>query len=269
MTRLRIDPVKPDTARVVPLTVTGSERISPHVQRVTLGGAGEIAPLGFDQWFRALVRRPGQTELHLLKDVGLVSYVRYVTLPESVRPLLRNYTVRELRGDELDVDVVVHGEVSPTEASFASWAVHAEPGDPAAVLDEGRMWNPPADTDSVLVVSDESGLPAVAGICRDLPRDARGTVILELPSAEDAQDLGAPDGVTVQLVVRTDAHARPGVAALAALGSATLPDGVPYVFAIGEQALATGARRDVVARGVPKEHVSFCGYWKFGARASR
>ena len=82
----------------------------PHAERRTLSGAkdrgdinaaAEMEDLGFDQWFRALVKRPGQEELRLLDDVGLRSYVRYVTLPESVRPLLRNYTVRERRGDEL------------------------------------------------------------------------------------------------------------------------------------------------------------------------
>lgn len=268
MSRLRIDPIKPTHARMLTLSVRSSERLSRHLQRLRLTAAAEMEDLGFDQWFRALVKRPGQEELRLLDDVGLRSYVRYVTLPESVRPLLRNYTVRERRGDELVVDVVVHGEVSPDLASFSSWAVHAQPGDPIAVLDEGRMWNQPAATESVFIVGEEAGLPAIAGICRDLPREASGAVVLELPSLEDAQDLDAPPGVELHVIARADAHARPGVEALALAERLPLPVN-PYVFAVGEQALVAGVRRSAVERGVPKEHVTFCGYWKVGSRAYR
>jgi NADPH-dependent ferric siderophore reductase len=36
-------------------------------------------------------------------------------------------------------------------------------------------------------------------------------------------------------------------------------------FAVGEQAVATGARRHLVnERGVPKKNVTFCGYWRRG-----
>ena len=46
--------------------------------------------------------------------------------------------------------------------------------------------------------------------------------------------------------------------------SSGLP-GTPYAFAVGESKIATGARRYLVGeRGVPKGNVTFCGYWKAG-----
>ena len=39
-----------------------------------------------------------------------------------------------------------------------------------------------------------------------------------------------------------------------------------HAYAAGEQSLASGARKHLVGeRGVDKNDVSFCGYWKIGA----
>lgn len=42
-----------------------------------------------------------------------------------------------------------------------------------------------------------------------------------------------------------------------------------HAHAIGESALATGARRHLIQeRGVPKRHVDFVGYWRQGRAAT-
>ncbi|MCW4464996.1 siderophore-interacting protein [Glutamicibacter sp. MNS18] len=73
----------------------------------------------------------------------------------------------------------------------------------------------------------------------------------------------APDGVQVHWMVREPGQ-QPGAEALAALSRLQLP-GSLYAFAVGESALATGARRHLVGeRGLPKANVTFSGYWKRG-----
>jgi NADPH-dependent ferric siderophore reductase len=120
----------------------------------------------------------------------------------------------------------------------------------------------------VLLVADETGLPAVAGICASLPSTAGGLAIVEVPTAEDALDFDRPPGVEVRWVVRDDPHAKPGEAALEALQASTLPDGGYHAYLVGEQALPTGGRRHLVSeRGADKNLVSFCGYWRTGKAA--
>ncbi|MDO9395977.1 MAG: SIP domain-containing protein, partial [Herbiconiux sp.] len=83
----------------------------------------------------------------------------------------------------------------------------------------------------------------------------------------DRQELGEPDGMTVHWVERATTDA-PGAAVLPALAAATVDPRSVYAFAVGESAVATGARRNLVGeRGVPKQNVTFCGYWKRGAAA--
>lgn len=56
-----------------------------------------------------------------------------------------------------------------------------------------------------------------------------------------------------------------GAWVLPALEDLEFPVGQPYVFAAGESALVTGARRHLVkARAVPKRNITFVGYWKEG-----
>lgn len=249
--------------------VVKREQVTPHMVRVTFGGGDleHFAFQGFDQWFRLAVPTHGSGDRfdNLPEKFGIGGYLKYRTLPASTRPVIRNYTVRAYRSDpaELDVDFVVHG----TDGIAAPWAAAAEPGSEIAFIDQGCGWKQPAGTDRVLIVTDETGLPAVAGILRDLPRDTVGDAIIELFDLADLQDVSAPDGITVHWVVR-DAGALPGSAALPALEALPFPSPTTYGFAVGESAVATGARRILVTdRGLPKAQVTFCGYWKIGKAA--
>lgn len=247
--------------------VERTRRISPHVVRVTLGGEDlrRFERRGFDQWFRLAVPVDDHARLdNLPSRLDTRGYLKYLTLPRSTRPVIRSYTVRDHRPDipELDVDFVVHGD----EGVAGPWAQRTFPGDEVALIDQGCGWAPvPADW--TLLVGDETGLPAVLGILRDLPRDAVGHALVEIPDADDAQPVDAPDGMAVHWVVRAPGD-RPGARALDHVRELAWPPGVPYAFAVGESGLATGVRRHLVGeRGVPKANVTFCGYWKLGRSA--
>jgi NADPH-dependent ferric siderophore reductase len=240
------------------------ELITPHMVRVTLGGSDleRFEHRGFDQWMRLAVPTSDHDRFDNLPDTyGMAGFLRFKALPKDTRPVIRNYTVRQYRADpvELDIDFVVHG----TEGIAAPWAASVEPGAEVAFIDQGCGWQPVA-SDWKLLVADESGLPAVAGVLRDLPRDTVGHAIVELFDSRDRQPLEPPPGVTVHWVERAPG-AEPGSAALPALRGLGFPRGEVYAFAVGESALATGARRHLVGeRGVPKANVTFCGYWKRG-----
>ena len=187
--------------------VLRSARISPNFVRVTLGG-GDLHKFefkGFDQWFRLGIPVPDGISLDKLPDrVDKRGYLKYMLLPKNTRPVIRNYTVRDFRtdgpeGPELDIDFVVHG----TEGVAGPWAVAVTPGSQVAFIDQGCGWKV-VEADSYLLVSDETGLPAVAGALRDLPREAVGHAVIEVADLADAQETGAPAGVDVHWVVRPD-----------------------------------------------------------------
>ncbi|WP_344103980.1 siderophore-interacting protein [Myceligenerans crystallogenes] len=259
---------------VVMAEVVATKQITPHMMRVTLGGDGirRLTVQGYDQWFRLFMTREGQDNLKLPTASSGWWYAQYLATPKSRRPWVRNYTIRAAREDlaEIDVDFVVHGsDDDGTSGPGAGFATSCQVGERVGILDQGLGYNPRHEHDWTLLVADESGLPAVAGICESLPQGTYGAAIVEVPAAADKQEFRVPPGMDLRWVVRDETaageHAIPGEAALAALRETELPAGSGYAFSIGESSLATGARRHLVNdRGVPKAHTDFVGYWKHG-----
>lgn len=268
--------VKPESSELLHLTVLRTERLAPHWIRVTLGG-GEVAkfrPMGFDQWFRLFLPIGGDAGLDRVpaKANKMFGYLKFLRIPDGERPVMRNYTVRAYRpatgdtGAEIDVDFVLHGSAADGTAGPASrWAETCAPGENVLIIDEGLTFNPQRGTDRVVLIGDETALPAIASICASLPEGATGTAIIEVPSDEDALDFPHPAGVDVVWLTRPHEFP-PGSRALSQLHDLALPEAPFHAYAAGEQSLASGVRKHLVGeRGVDKNAVSFCGYWKLGA----
>lgn len=243
--------------------VLRAEQISPHLVRITLGG-DELQDwrwLGFDQWFRLALPVSDETRFERLsKRFDMRGYLKYLTLPKATRPMIRNYTVRNYRPKtgEMDVDFLVHG----SGGTAGPWAASLPVGAPVALIDQGCGYRPVDGARNVVLAGDESAMPAVLGILRDLPADTKGTAIIEIPHDEDRQPVVSSCAVSVQWIVRKP-ESRPGSEALAALRDLTLPDDPVSAFLAGEQQLATGGRRHLVNDcGVPKSSIDFTGYWR-------
>jgi NADPH-dependent ferric siderophore reductase len=260
---------RPDDAELLSGAVLDSRRVGPHLVRVTLGG-GELGGLvrrGYDHWFRLFIPVAEDSLEHAPRRLTTTSYLKMLTVARSKRPVIRNYTVRDHRGSggstQVDVDVVVHGD-SAAAGPGMRWALGCVPGDRVGLLDQGVGFVLPDDADEVHLVCDESGLPGAAGILASLWADRPdivGRAVIEIPHADDRQELVGPPAVEVQWLVRGE-YDRPGSAALADVHSRPVPSGSAYAWSAGEQALATGARRHWVEGGLARDRVSFCGYWR-------
>ena len=270
-TNMRSTRVKPKTDELLTLEVLARKQISAGFARVTLG-RGDIekfVPLGYDQWFRLFLPVPGGSLDRVPAKLDLVSYLKFLTVAKATRPVLRNYSVRSYRADgetgpELDVDVVLHGSPEDGTAGPAStWARTCRSGDHVGLLDEGLGFQLPDDVRRLRLVADETGLPAIANILASLPDDISGEALVELADEDDRQKLTMPPGFAVTWLVRGPGET-PGRLALAEGAALPTPDSPWFGWVAGEQALATGLRRQWVSAGLPKDRVMFCGYWRAG-----
>ncbi|TQL02174.1 siderophore-interacting protein [Cellulomonas sp. SLBN-39] len=275
MARQQLARVKPETSRSLTLEVLRTTRVSPAFARVTLGGGDveHFRPLGFDQWFRLFLPVSADSLDHVPDRLDTFTYLRHLMTSSTSRPVIRSYTVRAYRpdgpsGPEIDVDLVLHGSAEDgTAGPAATWASTCRAGDHVAIIDEGILFVPPAGTTHVTLVADETALPAVAGVLASLDADAVGTAVVEVPHADDRQDLDAPVGVDVRWLVRGDDPRPPGSLALDHVrASTTAPGPTWYGWAAGESTLATGARRHWVSTGASRDQITFCGYWKHRTR---
>ncbi|MFJ5213902.1 siderophore-interacting protein [Streptomyces sp. NPDC088354] len=263
----KIPRLPPKNPRLFRAEVVRAERVSPSIQRVTVTGAdlAEFPWRGYDHWFRLFMTLPHQSVLRMPEFTGARWWYPYLAIPEIERPHCANYTVAGFRPEaaEMDIDFVVHrGPTGEVEGRAAVWACAARPGGELALLDQGITFDCPPDASEVIVVADESGLPAITGILRSLPRDTVGRLIQEIPTEGDRRDLDAPAAMDITWVVRGNPHSVPGHAALDELRRLTTVDTSAYAFVVGESGLSTKGRRHLHRAGLPKDRITFTGFWK-------
>ncbi|WP_246843355.1 siderophore-interacting protein [Allokutzneria sp. NRRL B-24872] len=244
--------------------------LTPGMRRITLGGAqlraftsanGFPQPafdsLGFDDDIRLVFRAPGHAE-----PVLPVQRERGVDLPRNPRPLSKAYTVRRWSAEagELDVDFVKHGIGVGT-----TWAYRVQPGERVHFYGPSSSRSLPGDADWLLVVGDDTALPAIARLLDELPEDARARVFVEVAEDSHRLELRELPHVEVTWLVRGDAEAGTSSLLLDAVKNGGWWEGQPFAWLAGEHTSVRDLRRHLVeGRGVPKEDIDFAGYWRRG-----
>ena len=138
-------------------------------------------------------------------------FTTWLERPAAERGHMRTYTIRDVRGSgtatTFVVDMVLHLD-GDLVGPGSLWASRASVGDRIALLAPRRGYpyggieftpGPGAD---LLLVGDETAVPAVCTVLEQLPDDARGTAFLEVPVAADVQDVRRPAGVEVVWLAR-------------------------------------------------------------------
>ncbi|KOV91144.1 siderophore-interacting protein [Streptomyces sp. NRRL B-3648] len=245
-------PRKPHTARVL-----RTERLTPHMQRVVLGGeglAGFAADTCTDHYVKLLFGADGVT----YPEPFDLERIR-AEFPREQWPVTRTYTVRawDPGRRELTLDFVVHGD----EGLAGPWALRAQPGDTVRFMGPGGAYAPDPEADWHLLAGDESALPAIARALETLPAGARAHAFVEVSGPEEEQRID-----TEVPVVWLHRGSRPvGEALVEAVRALEFPEGRVHAFVHGEAGFVKELRRLLrVEREFPREDLSISGYWRLG-----
>lgn len=239
--------------------VVRTERLTPHMVRVVLGGAGLakfVAGEYSDHYVKLVFPLPGVA----YPEPFDMAQIR-ADFPRDQWPRTRTYTVRSWNPEtgELAVDFVVHGD----EGLAGPWAATVEPGAEALLLGPGGGYAPRADADWHLLAGDESALPAIAASLARIPAGTPVHAFIEVADGAERQELDAPAGAEITWLHRDGAPVgRELVAAVAAL---EFPPGQVQAFVHGEAGFVKELRRLLrVEREIPREDLSISGYWRRG-----
>jgi NADPH-dependent ferric siderophore reductase len=241
----------------VRLRVARTERLTPHMIRVVLGGEGlaEFTANEFtDQYVKLQFPLPG-VDYPEPFDPEIIRR----ELPREQWPKVRSYTVRAYDPDaaELTIDFVYHGDVG-----FAGpWAAAASPGDPLTLLGPGGAYRPSLDADWHLLVGDESALPAIAASLEAIPAGMPARAIIQVADESEEQKLESPADVQITWLHRENGRADVGEA----VRSLNFRSGAVHAFVHGEAGFVMPLRRFLLTeRSVPAELLSLSGYWRLG-----
>ena len=304
------------TSAVLPMLlaeveVVSVERLSPTFVRVELGGR-DLADYGvdgarWDQRIKLIFPDPATGAITSTEGADETWLATWLERPASERGHMRTYTIRDVRGagerTTFVVDLVLHLE-GDLVGPGSTWAARAVPGDRIVVLAPRRGYPyggiefTPAPGADLLLVGDETAVPAICTVLEQLPDDARGAAFLEVPFAADVQGVRRPAGVEVVWLAREGDPLGAGLhdAVVAHLGIAGTeaevasdevdPDlwetpyysssgeeipgdvsaaGGTYAWIAGESKVVTGLRRHLVNElGFDRRQVAFMGYWRRG-----
>lgn len=174
---------------------------------------------------------------------------------------IRAYTIRsiDLARGQMNIDFVVHeGDNVPG----ATWALNARPGDRAGLIGPGGGGVPTAR--KLILVGDETALPAIARIAAAMPANAELRVILEVADRLEEQPLTSDAAMNITWLHRDGAPAGT-TGALERIVRNIVPtcDPETYVWVACEQTEARAIRSFMKGERA-KEQASFsvAGYWQ-------
>ena len=181
---------------------------------------------------------------------------------EAPRPPSRTYTPRryDSKRRELEVEFVHHGN-----GIAATWAETAKAGDPMFVAGPGGGYDVPEDATHLVLVADDTSLPAVGTVLDALPAACEATVFGEIYGAEEERELSSTAAVSPIWLHRDSTKARPGSLLEAAIKEMKLPSENCHFWIACEAATMRRIRDHLVdERGIDLERIHTRGYWKLG-----
>lgn len=292
------------TSRFFRAEVTAITDLTPSFRRFTFGGPdlADYGDPGFDQRIKIVFPTP-RTPIDAM-PTGEDWWTQWREMDEGARPPFRTYTTRAVRAaaHEVDVDMVSHDVLGPASA----WIADAQLGDEVLIfapttahtgISYGIDFVPPAETDDILLAGDETAAPAIAAILEQLPPQARGVVVLEVPHSGDAAYLPVHPGFEYRVAARDHGDRHDHLVAAVeetatrlvpagrgaeveeididqdilwevprtAKGGAALKSAPLYAWLAGEASAIKTLRRHLVTdHGIDRRAIAFMGYWRLG-----
>lgn len=246
------DPRAPRRARHQPrrrtLTIRQVDKIAAHMIRVTLTGDLEgFVSLGFDDHIKLFF--PDGT----------------VDAAGTPGTLSRDFTPRrhDAAANILEIDFALHDAGPATR-----WAAKAQPGDTLNIGGPRGSFIIPTEFDWLLLVGDETALPAISRRLAELPAGTRALVIGEIDSPADEIAFATKADATVVWAHRNGAAAGDSDALARKLAASKFPSGDYYAWVACESLTAKALRAQLIAdRGANPKWMRAAGYWRRGAVA--
>ena len=232
------------------------ERLTPHMQRVTLGGPelrGFHSAAPDDHVKLFFPNRAGALVLPMLGPNGLEFPAGHEPSP------MRDYTPRrhDAAHGELVIDFVLHGD-----GPASDWAAQAAPGQRLGAGGPRGSFVVAGDFDRYVLVGDETTLPAIGRWLEEMPAGTHATALIEIPEAADRQPLHSRADVEIRWLERNGEPATDSRLLEHALSALPVIEGDSYYWIAAESRRARAMRQGLDQRGVPKDWIKATGYWK-------
>lgn len=234
------------------VTVEQVEQVTSRLRRVTLGG-DELANFG--------PPRPGAHMKVLFLPDG-EPWPPAEGIENAQRPPSRTYTPRRYHPDSnrLEIEFVLHGH-----GLASSWAEQAKVGDRILIAGPGGGYDIPEDATRLILLADETSMPAAGTILEAMPAGCSATVYCEVIDGDDERTLSASVESNPTWLHRATTKAAPGsLLEAAVIGMTDIPSNAYWWIACESGTMRRIRQHLLQERNIPLEQLHTRGYWKSG-----
>lgn len=244
----------PKRRRAPPRVVTVAEvaRLTPGVVRIVLKGE-ELAGFG--------PPRPG-SHIKLFFPPDGFAWPPSPPDPDAPRPPSRTYTPLRFDRDKnsLEVEFVLHGD-----GLASNWAQTAKPGDTLTLAGPGGGYELPEDARQLILLADDTAIPAASTILQSLPETIETRVLIETTGTAEIRSMPSSPLTKVDWLPPDSTQFLPGERLQRAL--AELADVYRDAhFWIACEAMAMRRLRQMLIKehGIAVDKLHTRGYWRAG-----
>ena len=181
---------------------------------------------------------------------------------ETPRPPSRTYTPRRFDAarNRLEIEFVRHGA-----GLASSWAETARVGDRVLIGGPGGGYAVPEDLRHIVIIADESAMPAAGMVLEARPAGSEVQAICENADAAEERPLSPNVACSPLWLHRGPSVAAPGALIEAAVRAMPTPPADAYWW-VACEAASMRRVRDILTthHGVERTRLHTRGYWKFG-----
>lgn len=237
------------------------EQLTPHMQRITVGGE---ALNGFHSGApddHAKLFFPNADGELAMPTPGPNGPEPPAGKPPSPG---RDYTPRlhDAKANTLVIDFVLHGEGPAT-----AWAAQARVGQTLGLGGPRGSFLVAGDYARYVLIGDETALPAIARWLEEMPAGRRVEVLIEIPEEGDRQALVTLADANITWLARNGVPAATSTLLEDALAALELDDDSFYWIA-AESVRTRNMRLYLDGKGIAKDEIRAKGYWKHDSSQS-
>ena len=186
--------------------------------------------------------------------------------PRKLRSQMRTYTPRYFNPEtkELTVEFVLHGD-----GLASTWAAQAQVGEALTLAGPGGGMDIPKNLKNIIMLVDESAIPAAGTILEALPAGCIPTVICEVEDVREQRSLSSQIRTKSTWLFRQEQNASPGTLLENylpnVLAEAKDFDDVFWWIACEADTMRRMRSQLLKQSGINKDRLITRGYWKLGA----
>jgi NADPH-dependent ferric siderophore reductase len=233
-----------ETTRPVPIMVTFSQELTPRTRRITFEGPILVTTANPGSYLSLYFSDPGS---------------EWPSGDAGASPPKRTYTPRHIHPEcnSMTIDFVLHGEGRATE-----WAQTAQSGDVIWAGEVTGGYDIPKDLRHLVLIGDDTAIPAIGTVLEAIPPDTRTTVIIEVIDEDDERDPSESVVCDPIWLHRGTDVTDVGDQMLNLARSISVPSSAHWWLAGEREAIRSVRDLLLEVRHIPHDRISAAAYWR-------